>query len=224
MARASSRALAALSATVVLGGCALWARAALWSEIVDIRSAFETAAAERDRLCVAEPPTCRQRLRLAPEKSPDDPGAWSYELAPSYRVEFDITLARLRPALKRTWLGLDYWNAITGALADRADAGEIRERDASLLTRQAREQSRRMLIEQVNHDADGDGDAAAWQARAFALVSRAVTELNTYTAARTQVRPPEDARVATGAGCTPGVWALRGRALCVMPDGGVETR
>ena len=226
MARAV-RAHAVPAVALVLAACAVWTRAGLWSEIQEIRAAFEAAAAERDRLCTTAPDRCRPRLRLAVDKSPDDPGAWSYEIAPSYRTEFDMGLERLRPALKRTWLGLEYWHQVTGALAGRADAGEVAERDAWLVTRKATEQSRRMMIEQVNHAADSPEDPEAWRAAAFRLLSHAVDDLNASTAASTGIGSSAAAiaaPVVTGARCTAPVVALGGRRLCPMTDGSVTSR
>jgi hypothetical protein len=216
--------LSPLLVVLALAGCAVVARAGLWSEITDIRTAFEAAAAERDRLCVDEPARCRQRLRLAPDRSPAETGSWSYELAPSYRAEFDVTLEHLRPALRRIWLGLDYWNAITRALADEADAATIGERDAWLVTRQVREQTRRMMIAQIDHHADRPGDAAAWRAAAVTVLARAVVELNAYTAAHTHIGEAASGAGTPEPGCTVAVAVLRGRALCVTADGGAVAR
>lgn len=192
-------------------------------EIQEIRTALEAAAADRAQLCRDAPARCRRRPTLAPDKSPDDPGAWTHEVAPSYRAEHDLDLARLRPALRRTWLGLEYWSEITRALADRADTGELRERDAWLIMRKVREQSRMMLIEQIDHGARSGAEAGAWQAASVILLRRAVLDLNAYTATLTDVRQADDA-TSGETECTAAVAVLGDTRVCATADGGVTTR
>jgi hypothetical protein len=213
-------------------------RAATEAELKQMGTAIEAAKEERKQLCASRPDMCELRLKLDSKMSPENPLTWSYEMRPPYRIDFDMGWGRLRQAMKRKWLGIEYYAEVIGPLSDQVDRGEVSERDAWLIARMAQEQALDMIRQQVQaeYKAARAQDAESWQAASAALLATAVSGLNAYTAAKTRIQPPAPSVViaptvvaparptpATGR-CTYGLWALGGRSLCAMSDGSVTAR